>query len=98
MLDFGMSFGLEKKYFANFVKPRKAVAMSDLFELGLLPRLEGIYRNDYLDHMGLPEEEPTLDAVFVSHAHGDHVDYLCFLHQNIPIYCSEETKAIIGSD
>jgi len=94
LLDFGMSFKTNGKYFKNFVKARKSAGLADFFEMGLLPRMAGIYRNDYLEHTGLPAEEKNLDAVFISHAHGDHADFVHFLRADIPIYGSKETKAL----
>lgn len=94
-LDFGMSFGQANKFFAEFLKPRKGAALKDFFEMGLLPQMEGIYRTDYLNHMDLPEEKPMIDALFLSHAHADHAQYIHFLREDIPIYCSQETMLIL---
>ena len=37
---------------------------------------------------------PRVDAVFVSHAHFDHIQDVSFLDPAIPIYCTEETKIL----
>ena len=95
LLDFGMSFGQSAKFFSEFLQPRKCAALSDFFELGLLPDIKGIYRNDYLQHMERPEEERKLDAVLLTHAHADHAQYIHFLRHDIPIYCTEATKIIL---
>lgn len=95
LLDFGMSFGQSAKFFSEFLQPRKCAALSDFFELGLLPDIKGIYRQDYLKHMARPEEEKTIDAVLLSHAHADHAQYIHFLRHDIPIYCTEATKIIL---
>jgi len=94
-LDFGMSFNIADQYFAEFLQPRKCTALADFFELGLLPDIKGIYRADYLKHMGRPEEERSVDAVLLSHAHADHAQYIHFLRTDIPIYCTEATKIIL---
>ncbi|TLY07053.1 MAG: hypothetical protein E6K85_09995 [Thaumarchaeota archaeon] len=47
--------------------------------MGLIPDLEGIYRDDLLEMAGKKAAAPAFDAVFVSHAHADHVDYISFL-------------------
>lgn len=96
-LDFGMSFGQAGKYFSEFLNPRKCVALTDFFEFGLLPDISGIYRNDYLKHMGRSEEEKELDAVFLSHAHADHAQYIHFLKREIPVFCTKESKIILKS-
>jgi ribonuclease J len=95
MLDFGMSFGQNAKYFSEFLNPRKCSALTDFFELNLLPDLKGIYRTDYLEHMGRPPEERDIDAVFLTHAHADHAQYIHFLRLDIPIFCTRETKIIL---
>ena len=64
MLDFRMSFGQNSKYFSEFLNPRKCSGLTDFFELNLLPDIKGIYRTDYLEHMGRPPEERAIDAVF----------------------------------
>ena len=94
-LDFGMSFKQSSKFFSEFLQPRKCAALTDFFELGLLPDIEGLYRKDYLKHMGRKEEERQIDAVFLSHAHADHAQYIHFLRFDIPIYCSQVTKTIM---
>ena len=94
-LDFGMSFKQASKFFSEFLQPRKCAALNDFFELGLLPDIEGLYREDYLRHMGREEEERKIDAVFLSHAHADHAQYIHFLRFDIPIYCTNVTKTIM---
>jgi len=94
-LDFGMNFKQASLYFSEFLQPRKCAALTDFFELGLLPDIEGLYRGDYLRHMGREEEERRIDAVFLSHAHADHAQYIHFLRFDIPIYCTQITKTIM---
>lgn len=95
LLDFGMSFKKTMTYFSEFLSPRKSVAMKDFFELGLLPDITGIYRQDYLKHMGRASEERSVDGVFLSHAHADHAQYIHFLRKDIPIFCTKETYIIL---
>jgi ribonuclease J len=96
-LDFGMSFNQAAEYFSEFLQPRKCSALEDFFEFNLLPDIKGIYREDYLRHMGRPQEKKEVDAVFLSHAHADHSQYIHFLRTDIPIYCTKETKIILQS-
>ena len=39
-------------------------------------------------------EHPAVDAVFVTHAHFDHIQDVSFLDPCIPIYCTEKTKIL----
>ena len=96
-LDFGMSFKQASTFFSEFLQPRKCAALTDFFELGLLPDIEGLYRGDYLRHMGRAEEERKIDAVFLSHAHADHSHYIHFLRFDIPIlFTSNENNTSLS--
>lgn len=97
LLDFGMSFNQNSKYFSEFLNPRKCTALTDHLEMGLLPDVKGIYREDYLQHMGRSTEERDVDAVFLSYAHADHAQYIHFLQFDIPVYCTQATNILLQS-
>jgi Predicted hydrolase of the metallo-beta-lactamase superfamily len=64
--DFGMSFTLRKQYYSPpLLSPKSEKSLQ---ELGILPKLEGVYRFD--------EKPPAVNAVFISHGHMDHSAYL----------------------
>ena len=95
-LDFGMSFSQVGKYYAEFLQPRTCNGLGDLMELGIIPDIQGIYRNDLLENEGKPlTEKPIVDAVFLSHAHADHSWHVSLLHPDIKIYCGETAKLIL---
>jgi ribonuclease J len=94
-LDFGMSFTQAGKFFSEFLQPRKCGGIGDFIEFGLLPDLKGLYRTDYLKHMGKPEEDTDFQGVLLSHAHADHASYIHHIREDIQIHCSEETHAIL---
>jgi ribonuclease J len=94
-LDFGMSFGTANKYFSEFLQPRKCSGLGDFIEFGLLPDLQGVYRSDFVKHMGRPKEDLNIQGLLVSHAHADHASYINHLHEDLPIYCSDETYHIL---
>jgi ribonuclease J len=94
--DFGLRFKPLGRYFAEFVQPRSAVGLRDHLRLGLLPPLEGIYRDDlwchepdiwdrFRDHPSHRTID-SVDGVLVSHAHLDHNGSLGFLRRDIPVY------------
>ena len=102
--DFGINYHLWSQYFEEYLKPRTARGVVDLFEIGLLPPLKGIYRKD----LEPPWEniwdrvisktkirEIHLDAVLLSHAHLDHSGHISFLHPDIPIVCSATTAFLV---
>jgi len=90
-----MSFTQAGKFFSEFLQPRKCNGLGDFLEFGLLPDLEGLYRRDYLKHMGRKTEDTDFQGVLISHAHADHAAYIHHLREDIPVYCSEETYAIL---
>jgi len=94
-LDFGMSFGRRGDFFEEYLRPRSANGIGDFLEMGLIPELEGVYRGDLLKHLGREPKPTDIDAVLVSHAHADHVNYISFLHRDIPVHCGETALRIL---
>lgn len=95
LLDFGRGFSRRAMFFEEFLKPRSANGIVDFIEMGLIPDMEGIYRDDLLEMAGRKACAPTVDAVLVSHAHADHVDYISFLHKDIPLYMGSTCRTIL---
>ncbi|HVH68349.1 MAG TPA: MBL fold metallo-hydrolase [Gemmatimonadales bacterium] len=106
LLDFGMRFGPTGKFFEEFVQPRGAtLGLRDYLRMGLLPPLEGLYRNDLVAHdpglwvryRGQPHYRTVdrVDGVLLSHGHVDHVGSMGFLREDIPVYTGL-TTALIG--
>ena len=86
-LDFGMNYEAVRQFYdPPFLQARKT---EHLLGLGILPDIPGIYK------MEEGQEEHDIDGVLISHAHGDHYDYIRFLDNDIPIHCGESTKEII---
>lgn len=52
LLDFGISFAEEAFFFEEFLQPRSASKIHDLLKLGLLPRIDGLYRKDAIRPIG----------------------------------------------
>lgn len=96
-LDFGLGFSSREKFFEEFLTPRTANGIGDFLSMGLIPDIKGVYREDLLTHIGRKPEEPDVDAVFLSHAHADHANYISFLHEKIPIHCGETAKLILDA-
>ena len=96
LMDFGMSFSEEGRYFSQFLQARTSNYLNDMIDLGILPNLKGLYRRDFARHMGLDgEEETAFNGVLLTHAHVDHCAYIQYLREDITIYCSEESKLIM---
>ena len=87
MLDFGMSYADRRRFFVDpILSPGDE---RDLLEFGILPNIQGIYEFE--------NSASSIDAVFLSHAHGDHWGYISFLKREIPIYCGETCARILES-
>lgn len=84
-LDFGKNFARESRYFEDpYLTAKKP---QQLHELGLLPNLPGLY----------PWQEggPELLGVLLSHAHLDHMDYVRYLREEIPLWAGDGTWRVI---
>jgi ribonuclease J len=58
--------------------------LQQLLSQKILPSIDGLYEND----------DPTVSAVLLSHAHLDHYGLLRFVHSDVPIYMSMGTKSL----
>jgi len=94
-LDFGMSFAGEDKFFSGYLTPRGVNGAGDYLEFDLLPRMSGLYGKDMIKNTSIKHTPPTIDAIILSHPHMDHIGYLPFIDEDIPIHCGECTKTII---
>lgn len=54
-LDFGVSFSKLGTFYDEFMRPRSGGGLRDLLMMGLVPKLDGIYREDFL-HLKEAEE------------------------------------------
>jgi len=97
LLDFGQSFTFGSDYFTGWLTPRSINGLGDYFAFGLLPRVDGLYSKEMLASTGLPYREPEVDAVFLSHAHFDHVAHIQFLDPQIPVFLGVGTKLLMES-
>jgi len=91
-LDFGEPFEMGSEYYTGWLKPRPNNVLGDLLEFDLLPRLRGLFAERLLRNTGIDYCEPGFDAVFITHAHFDHVNHLGFLDPRIPVYTGTGTK------
>jgi ribonuclease J len=95
--DFGQSFTFGSDYFTGWLAPRAINGLKDYFAFNLLPKLAGLYSKEMLAHTNLPYTKPQFDAVFLSHAHFDHISHIQFLDPEIPIYMGVGTKLFMES-
>jgi ribonuclease J len=93
--DFGQSFTMGCVFFTGWLSPRGINGLGDYFEFGLLPKLKGLYAEKQLRFTDVPYVKPRFDAVFLSHAHFDHVNHIQFLDPEIPVCLGEGTKLFL---
>ena len=98
-LDFGQSFTVGSDYFTSWLAPRAVNGLGDYFEFNLLPKIEGLYSREQLTErfQHLFSTEPKVNAVFLSHAHIDHIGHIMFLDERIPLYCGYGTGIFLES-
>jgi ribonuclease J len=99
LLDFGIAFGRQERFFNEFLRPRAARGLLDLLALDLIPPLEGLYRADLVFpglwerfrahpcYRSLAREDgrPAVDGLIVSHAHLDHNGDVSYVDARVPI-------------
>jgi len=101
-LDFGFPFKRHKQFYEEYLKPRSGAGLLDPLTMGLLPPLEGLYRNDLetpgiwrqCQHRPLHRRLDQIDGVLLSHAHLDHSGHISFLRDDIPVYTTAVTAFI----
>ena len=93
--DFGQPFGFGTDFFTGWLMPRAINGLGDYFEFDLLPKLKGLYSREQLVSTSLAYENPLFDAVFLSHAHFDHVQHIEFLDPEIPVYLGAGTRLFL---
>jgi len=102
LLDFGFPYKRHKEFYEEYLKPRPGAGLLDPLAMGLLPPLEGIYRDDLMPP-GLWRQFRTaphyrkldhIDGVLLSHAHLDHSGHIAFLSTDIPVFSTATTAFI----
>ena len=101
-LDFGFPYKRHKQFYEEYLKPRGGAGLLDPLAIGLLPPLEGIYRDD-LETPGLWKQFRNvpfyrkldhIDGVLLTHAHLDHSGHIAFFKDSIPVYSTAVTAFI----
>jgi ribonuclease J len=101
-LDFGFPYKRHKLFYEEYLKPRGGAGLLDPLTMGLIPPIEGIYRNDmdmpdlwhHFWDMPFYRKLDHVDGVLLSHAHMDHSGHIAFLKSDIPIYATAVTAFI----
>lgn len=101
-LDFGFPYKRHKLFYEEYLKPRSGAGLLDPLVMGLLPPLEGLYRDDieapviWQQFRGdsAYRRLEQIDGVLLSHAHLDHSGHIAFLKSDIPVFTTAVTAFI----
>ncbi|GEM_PF-2332017 len=97
--DFGLSFRRYSFFFTGFGAPHKSIGMGEWINLGLAPKIKGIYREDYVitEESPYPEllGEPDIKKIILTHGHIDHIGLVPLLKPEIEIFCGELSNFIL---
>jgi len=84
LIDFGLPLIAENKE-PFYSRKIKGQSVESLFQQGILPQINGLYRN----------ESPQFNAILLSHPHPDHYGLLSFVNPEIPVYMSRGCQILI---
>lgn len=94
IFDFGLTFDPGTAIFDGQVKVRNSAIVRDYFKLGMIPKIEGIYKKEHLpsDSVISAEEYEGETAVLISHLHLDHMGAIGCIDPSIPVYMTEQSR------
>ncbi|MEM1584251.1 MAG: MBL fold metallo-hydrolase [Nitrososphaerota archaeon] len=97
LLDFGLSLKKRREYEIGYGFERTNRILKNYLLVGILPKINGIYREDLMLDEGLISSERafSIDCCIVSHGHLDHYGAVTFLKMETPIAVSKSMKALI---
>ena len=84
LIDFGLPLVDENKDQFDF-KGIRDKSEEGLIEIGLLPKIDGLYESD----------TPKFDGVLLSHPHPDHFGLLPYVNSKIPVFTSRGCKELL---
>lgn len=97
LFDFGFSFDPANGPWSSSIAPRPGAAgLRDRIAIGELPRLDGLYRPEEAQTVGLKGAgEAPSPTIFISHIHLDHIGALDYLDPRVPVYFSPDTLQLL---
>lgn len=96
LMEFGSAYDPATAVFDGIVEPRDKNWIRDKLKVGLLPKIDGIYRREDLGRFPLESAEETdmNTAVFITHLHLDHMALMGMLSPEIPVYMHRNAQII----
>ncbi len=92
IFDFGAPFTPLSNIYDGQVKPREINRVKDTLLLGRIPMIPGVFSKDDLQDIGLEpfENSSYRTAIFICHAHLDHMSEIDKVAPSIPVYIHED--------
>lgn len=96
IFEFGSAYDPSSAVFDGKVEGRNKNWVRDKLRVGLLPRIDGIYRREDLGDMELvsAEESELNTAVFLTHLHLDHMAFMGMIAPEVPVYLHRNAQII----
>lgn len=92
LLDIGLPMGDGSDLFGGLVEERPGHELADRLRVGQAPQLPGIWDPSQLDEDSpLRARDPRPTALFISHAHLDHIGMAGMVDHNISMFASADT-------
>jgi ribonuclease J len=97
LLDCGLDFSPGAGFFRSHVTPRPGHILQDRLRTGGAPWISHLYRPDAVAGLDLAGGSDGRTAVFITHAHIDHIGLTGWVDPGVPLYCSPETKRVMDA-
>lgn len=96
IFEFGSAYDPATAVFDGKVEPRRRNWVRDKLRVGLLPRIDGVYRREDLGGYPLvsAEESDWNTAVFITHLHLDHMASMGMIAPQVPVYLHHNAQVI----
>lgn len=96
IFEFGSAYDPSTAVFDGTVESRRKNWIRDRLKVGLLPRVDGIYRREDLGDYPLvsAEDSDMNTAVFITHLHLDHMALMGMIAPQIPVYLHHNAQLI----
>lgn len=100
LLDFGIDLSRSADYLGPRLRLRDTRGLLDPLTLGLLPRFDGLYRQDLILDPEILEDADDLDvrALLLTHFHADHASQVYALDPSIAVHSTLITAAMAHAD
>jgi ribonuclease J len=100
LLDMGLDIPEAGDLLRTPVVPRPGHELQDMLKLGIAPMISHVYKAEALTGMTDMKLSGGTDghtALFLSHAHMDHIGLAGWVDEQIPIYAAEETVRLMDA-